>query len=383
MSGFIKTTTPQAAQPTPRELLRREQQRRTLRTVAIWILGPTVASAIYFAIIAPPDYESKFEITIRGSQPPTTSIISQLGITPGAGATTDPRMVVDFLHSGATVQLLRARFGFDQAYGRFSLDPFAGVNSEAPLERQVGFWKHKLKADYDSVANTITLSVSAYTPQDALRLAQGVLEASKDVEHTLNSQVQQGSYQLAAQQVAATKRDYEAAHDKLTKLQGNVNTLTIGAQAQEMVTLVGDIDTQLATLKVSQAAVEAAFKPDAPQSKAIESQIADLEKQRASAVGQAKTAPGSSAAEHDVLVQAALMDYEFAQKNYFAAEAALLAALPQNQSQSFVVSFIPPRLPEQSDYWKRFLNVIAVALASAVLLGVGALSYSVIKDHMQ
>jgi capsular polysaccharide transport system permease protein len=379
----MKTTTPQAAQPTPRELLRREQQRRTLRTVAIWILGPTVASAVYFAVIAPPQYESKFEITIRGAQPPQTSIVSQLGFTPGPGATTDPRMVVDFLQSAATVQLLRSKYGFDQAYSRFSLDPFAGIDPHTPMERQTAFWKHKLKADYDSAANTITLSVRAYSPEDALRLADGVLDASKDVEHTLNAQVQQGSYQLALQQVASTKHDYDAAHDKLTKLQGNVNTLTIGAQAQEMVSLVSDIDTQLATLKVSQAAVQAAFKPDAPQSKAVESQIADLEKQRTSAMGTAKTAPGPSSAEHDVLVQAALMDYQFAQKNYFAAEAALLAALPQNQSQSFVVSFVPPRLPEQSDYWKRFLNVIAVALASAVLLGVGALSYSVIKDHMQ
>lgn len=353
------------------------------RMMAIWVLGPAAASTIYYAVIAPPEFESKAEITIRGESPPATSLLSGLGITAGATATTDPRMVVDYLQSSAAVDLLRARFGFAQAYDRFSLNPFARLDPHAPIELATDYWDHKLKANYDSVANTISMTVRAYTPEDALRLANGALEASREVEHTLNAQVQHGSYQLATQQVNATKRDYDAAHERLTKLQGNVNTLTLGAEAQEMVSLVGSIDNQLATLKVSQAAVQAAFRPDAPQSKAVESQIADLEKQRAAAVAKARTAPGPPAAEHDVEVQAALMDYQFAQKNYFAAEAALLAALPQNQTQSFVVSFVPPRLPEQSNYWIRFLNVIAVTLASAVLLGVGVLGYSVIKDHMQ
>jgi capsular polysaccharide transport system permease protein len=100
-------------------------------------------------------------------------------------------------------------------------------------------------------------------------------------------------------------------------------------------------------------------------------------------MAKAKASPGPSQAEHDVEVQAALLDYQFAQKNYFAAESALVAAQPQNQNQSFVVAYIPPVMAEASDYWKRFLNVIAVALASALLLGAGSLAYSVIKDHLQ
>ena len=78
-----------------------------------------------------------------------------------------------------------------------------------------------------------------------------------------------------------------------------------------------------------------------------------------------------------------MLNYQFAQKNYFAAEAALVAAQPENQTQSFVVAFIPPELPETSDYWIRFLNVVAVAFASALLLGAGSLTYSVVKDHLQ
>ena len=100
-------------------------------------------------------------------------------------------------------------------------------------------------------------------------------------------------------------------------------------------------------------------------------------------MAKAEAAPGSSQAEHDVQVQAALLNFQFAQKNYLAAEGALIAAQPENQTQSFIIAYIPPGLPETSDYWLRFLNVIAIGFASALLLGAGSLIYSVIKDHLQ
>lgn len=212
---------------------------------------------------------------------------------------------------------------------------------------------------------------------------QGVLAEANKAENALTAEVQQGSLNLALAQVAATKKDYDAATREITNLTGNVNTLTISTETQEAVTLVGQIDAQLATLRVQQAGIQAAFQSNAPQAKSIAQQIAQLEAQRAAQIAKAKAAPGGPQAEHDIQVQAALLDYQFAQKNYFAAESALVAAQPQNQSGSFVVPYIPPILAETSDYWLQFLNVAAIAIASAILLGAASLAYSVIKDHLQ
>ena len=351
--------------------------------MAIWILGPTLVATVYYAVITPPQYETDTTFTIRGAQPPSTNLLAGLVIGSAPSSTTDPRLVVNYLISPAPIANLKANFGFSQAFDRFSLDPFAYLSPKSSLEWTTWFWNNHMKAAYDSTANDVTVQVFAYTPQESFRLAQGVLQAAKDVEDVLNKQVQQGSLNLALAQVAATKKDYDEATKRITALQGNVNTLTISTEASEAVALVASIDSQLATLKVSQAAVQAAFQPNAPQAKAVQQQIANLEGQRAQQIAKAKASPGESQASHDVQLQAALLDYQFAQKNYFAAEGALVAAQPQNQNASFVVPFIPPRLPEASDYWKRFLNVVAVALASVVLLGAGSLIYSVIKDHLQ
>ena len=376
-------TTPQASQPTPRELVRREQRRRALRSVAIWVLGPTLLATVYYAVITPPQYETDATFSIRGAQPASTGVLAGLGLVAPPGATTDPRLVVNYLISPAAISDLKAHYGFSQAFSHFSLDPFAYLSPNSSIEWTTWFWNNHMKAAYDSTSNDVNVQIYAYSPQESLRLAQGVLASAKAVEDVLNKEVQQGSLNLAIAQVASTKKDYDASTRKITALQGNVNTLTISVQGAEAVALVGQIDTQLATLKVSQAAVQASFNPNAPQSKSVAEQIANLEAQRTKEIAQAKTAPGTSQAEHDVEVQAALLDYQFAQKNYFAAESALVAAQPQNQNLSFVVPYIPPVLAEASDYWKRFLNVVAVALASVLLLGAGSLAYSVIKDHLQ
>jgi capsular polysaccharide transport system permease protein len=376
-------TTPQASQPTPRELVRREQRRRALRSVALWVLGPTLLATIYYAIITPPQYETDTSFSIRGAQPASSGVLAGLGLVTPAGTTTDPRLVVSYLMSPAAIADLKAHYGLSQAFSHFSLDPLAYLSPNSSIEWTTWFWNNHMKATYNSTNNDVDVAVNAYSPQESQRLAQGVLAEAKFVEDVLNKEVQQGSLNLAIAQVASTKKDYDAATKEITALQGNVNVLTISTEATEAVALVGQIDTQLATLKVQQAGVQAAFNPTSPQAKSIADQIATLEAQRTKDMALAKAAPGPSQAEHDIEVQAALLDYQFAQKNYFAAESALVASQPQNQNQSFVVAFIPPVMAEASNYWIRFLNVVAVALASVLVLGAGSLGYSVIKDHLQ
>jgi capsular polysaccharide transport system permease protein len=351
--------------------------------MATWVMGPVVLATIYYAIITPPQYTTSFAFTIRGQGGAAAGgiLVGLVGAT--APGTTDPQLVTNYLMSDAPLPRLRSTYGLAQAYDRFTLDPFAYLSPNATKEWTQWFWNTKMKVAYDTTAGDVNVLVNAYTPQESYRLALGVLDAARRAEDSLNALVAQGSLNLANEQVAYTKRDYDAATKKLTELQGNTNTVTISTDAAAAVSLVGQIDSQIASLQVSQAAVQAAFKPDAPQALALKEQIANLVAQRTKAEAGAKAAPGSPQAEHDVQVQAALLDYQFAQKNYFAAEGALVAAQPENQTQSFVVAYIPPELPETSDYWIRFLNVVAVGFASALLLGAGSLTYSVVKDHLQ
>jgi capsular polysaccharide transport system permease protein len=377
------TTTSQTSGPTSKEIARGEARQRVFRLMAFAVLGPTLASAVYFAVIAPPEYKATAEYTIRGRLQPAPQLLAGLGLAGAQNTFNDAYAVIDYLQSAKTIDLLRAKYRFNESYSRFTLDPTAYLSPKTPMEWVTRFWTRKFKGEYDANNNTTTITVAAYTPQDALRLAQGVLQAGTNVVDVLNAEVQKGSLVQAMQQVAKAKADYDESKRQLSELEGKVNALTYTIPTQEAEAEVTSIDSSLAQLNVNLGTASALYKPSAPQTKAIQSQIATLQAARARAMAKAKAAPGQAAAAHDVMIAAAQNDLQFAEKTYLTAQANLVAAQPENQDKDFVVVFMPPRLPEQSDYWERFLYVIAVFVASTVFFGIAGLSYSVIKDHIQ
>lgn len=144
------------------------------------------------------------------------------------------------------------------------------------------------------------------------------------------------------------------------------------------------LHTQIANLRAEHAAMLQTFQPNSPQAQAVQSKIAALEAERQRAVERALSAPGETLATSEVEARAILLDYEFAQRAYHAAVSALETSRRDSRAdEKYVVAYVPPELPQQSNYWSRLVNVVAVFFAAALLWGVGALSYSVLKEHLR
>ncbi|WP_220433114.1 hypothetical protein, partial [Raoultella terrigena] len=102
------------------------------------------------------------------------------------------------------------------------------------------------------------------------------------------------------------------------------------------------------------------------------------------AVAGAQSGPGAGAVGGQITSQATLIDYEFAQRQYQAALTAGEAARRQDVSdRKYVIAYVPPDLPQTNDRWSRMGNVLALLIACALIWGVGALTYSIIRDHME
>ena len=176
---------------------------------------------------------------------------------------------------------------------------------------------------------------------------------------------------------------YERTKREVAQIRGSSAMVLDQSESQTLQT-VTQLDSEIAKLRATQAANSATYQPGAPAVQATNAQIAALERARAQAIARAQSAPGASLAQSDVAAKAALLEYEFAQKSYYAALQASQAATGEARSdQRYIVAFISPRLPERSNYWPRLWNVLAIAFASALLVGTGMLTYSVVKDHMQ
>lgn len=365
-----------------RELRVAKRQQR-FRAVAVGILLPTLLVFVYYALFARPEYETEMKVTVQGLEQQSPDLLTGIGLPSITQSSNDGLVVVDFIESAELVRRLVDGYGFDLAYGQWSFDPFARVAPDSALESKTDFWRAQSVANYDTTSNVITIAVRAFTPEESLRLAEGVLAETEAVVNALNSRVQNEAVRVAEEELEERREEYNDARRSVIAARANRAT-TIESEAQQQIGLVGGIESQLANARVERAAAIAQFRPDSPQIRALDERIESLERQRAEAMAEIRGGPGVTEAVRDVSAQTALLDYEFAQQAYYAAIQARQSALNTRESERrYLVAFVPPRLPEVSNYWSRFANVFAVAVAAALFMAIGMLGYSVVKDHMQ
>ncbi|QLC23672.1 hypothetical protein HFP57_00590 [Parasphingopyxis algicola] len=369
---------------TPEEAADRHARRRLrFRFIAAGIVIPTVLVFVYYALLARPEYDTEMMFTIQGLEQQPPDLLGGIGLPAITTSTNDGLVVTEFVTSSALVRRLEESYGFDAAFSGWSFDPFASISSGAPIESKTEFWRGQVAAAYDSASKIITVNVRAYTSEDSLRLAEGVLTETENVVNALNGRVQDEAVRVAGEEVASRRDAYNEARQQVITSRANRAT-TLEGEAAQQVGLVGQIEGQLANARVERAAAIAQFRADSPQIRAMDERISALERQRVQALRDARGGFGVSEASRDVSAQTALLDYEFAQQAYYAAIQAERQAIAQRANERrYLVAIVPPRPAEISNYWARFANIIAFALAAALLMAIATLGYSVVKDHME
>ncbi|WP_122467515.1 MULTISPECIES: hypothetical protein [Brevundimonas] len=364
----------------------RTLRRRTIlaRSALVVILGPALIYFLYLLLLAPPQYTATAAYAVRGAQSGGGDALSAIGLVGATSTSTDARIVDDFIRSPAMVEKLRARFGFNEAYSRPTLDPFSYLPRNAPLERATNFWRDKVEMSFDPATSATTVQIAAYRAEDALRLTNGVLMLGEELVNTMSDRAMSDLSAAARQEIERKRTEYETARDRLAALQGTRSSVDVNTPQEQAAGLVGALDSQLAAKRTELASATQIYQPSAPQIRQLRQEIAALEGERARAVSAAMSSPGEGAAAGQIEAQAVLMDYEFAQTAYQSALAAGEAARRQDMTdRKYVIAYVPPELPQTNDRWSRLSNVLALLIASALIWSIGALTYSIIRDHME
>ena len=363
------------------------RRRRILlaRSAVLFVFVPTVLYALYLILLAPAQYQTTTAFAVRGAETSSADALGLLGISAPTSNTLDARIVEEYIRSHALVEGLRAEYGFNEAYSRFTLDPFSVLPRSASSERATQFWRSRVRIRHDAASQSTVVEVRAFTPGDSLRLSEGVLALSEDLVNRMSDRAMTDLMEAAQREIARERSEYEAARDRLAEYQGlRFSGVDVATPAQQAMALVGNLDSQLAAKRTELATMIQTYQPDAPQLTGLRREIAALEAERARAVQQAMTTPGEQASGRQIEAQAVLMDYEFAQQAYMRALQASESVRRQAiNDRKYVVAYIPPREPEESDWWRRLGSIFAVLIGSALVWGVGALIYSIIRDHME
>ena len=185
------------------------------------------------------EFTSTASFTVRGAQQQPQDMLGLAGLAAPTEASTDARIVADYIRSSAMVQALRRSAGFNEAYSRFSLDPAAQISPRAAIETATAFWRHKVKVTSELNSGATTFSVRAYRPADAKRLADGVLAATERTVNSLSTRPMGNLQQVNLDEVERTKAEFEAVKNRLAEFQGTTAVIPTAAPVTQALNLVG------------------------------------------------------------------------------------------------------------------------------------------------
>jgi len=152
------------------------------------VLVPTALAAGYYFLLAADQYVAEFRFALRTVEPARAEIggILQGNIAPSPVGV-DSYAVVQYLGSRDVIDELGKSLDLREMFSRPESDWLARLQLPVSIEELVRYWKGQVDAFYDITNGTIAVRTRAFTPDDALRLAQAILGSAEQLVNDLSA----------------------------------------------------------------------------------------------------------------------------------------------------------------------------------------------------
>jgi len=355
----------------------------------IWfwaIVGlPTLIAGVYFFGIASDLYMSEVKFVVRGpTKSPVSAIGAMLGGASGSAASEDTFVVHDYLMSRDAVRRLEQEDDLRNLLSR----PEGDLITRFP---GIWFWRKDFEALYyayarfvsveiDNGSGVSTLQVKAYRPEDAQRVARGLLTFSEQLINTLNERARRDALAVFQREVDTTEQQIAQIQTQLTAYRVKQKMLDPKSAAAGPIELLAQMNAQLANSK-GQLAEIIKNSPNSPHIPLVRTRIDSLEKliadERAKVTGD------------DNSVATALSEYErldvqrmLGEKTLASAFTSLEAArLEAQRQQLYLETIAQPNLADYPLFPRRFSSFATVVVSCLLLYGIAWLLVAGVREH--
>lgn len=380
---------PALVHPAPAAAPPRQPGRRRMHlwSFGVCVVAPLTLAAIYWLGIASDQYVSEFRFMLRTAEEPerapdwlSTANAAQ------SQAALESRMLVEYVASRAIVDDVGKTLDLRKLYASPAADWWSRLPDPAPVEVLVDYWRTRVDAFYDPGDSTIVISARAFSPQDALAVAEAVVAACEKVVNDVSLQMRRDALRQSEAEVADTEKGLAAVLNEIRDFRDRQGVIdpgkTADANAETAARLQEDIvraNTRLQTLR-------AYMHDTSPTIAVLKAQIRSLEAQRralAAGIANPKPAPGDASSSAVGAFEALENRRRFAEDAYHhALEGLDRARADAGRQQVYIASFVPPSLAEAALYPRRWRAIGIVALVSFGAWAIGSLTLQSIRDHL-
>lgn len=350
----------------------------------VCVAVPTSLALLHFGLLASDVYVSESRFVVRSPKKPAASGLGVLLESTGfANASDEVRAAQGYILSRDGLRavegdgLARRAWANDRIFLLDRFDPF-GIDSSS--EELFLYYKGKVGADYDRETGITTLTVRAFSADDAEAINRRLLEQAEALVNQLNDRSQGDLVRYAEREVAEAQGKARTAALALASYRNRAGVIDPERQATVQLQMISKLQDELigARMQLLQLTKAADQNPQIPLLKV---RIAGLQSAIAEQMGEVAGGSGSLSAAA-AQYQRLQLEREFADRQLAAALATLQDARNEARRQrAYVERIAQPSRPDDAMEPRRIRGILSVLIAGLVAWGVLSMLLAGVREH--
>jgi capsular polysaccharide transport system permease protein len=368
----------------------RRSARRLLRVNKLFLLTvliPTTVATLYFAFLANDVYVSESEFVVRKPQQQTMtglgSLLQSTGLSQGSE---DVYSVQEFLSSRDALEKLDQQFALRRSYGSAKIDwlhRFSSVDGDQSFEALLRYYKrHVVETDLDTSSSILTLTVRAFSADEAYRMNEALLEMSEDLVNRMNQRSRDDLVKLASADVELAERQAKSAVEAVSSFRNGNSLFDPERQSGLQLETIGKLQEELIATQNQIADVKAVAGRN-PQIPVLQNRTdvlqGAIDAETAKVAGDNQSLSTKSADYDGVM-----LERDFAAKRLELALMSLQTAREDALKQQLYLERIAqPNKPDVAIEPKRVRNIVATFVLGLIGWGILSLLLAAVKEHAE
>jgi capsular polysaccharide transport system permease protein len=358
--------------------------RRLNRLFLATVVIPTFLAIAYFGLIASDVYVSESRFVVRSPEKQSTGALGLVLKSAGFSNTGDEIYAVqdyalsrDALHDLNKSGLVTKAFSnpYVDPINRFGLFPFS--RSFEDLYRYYG---SMVKTDHDTSSSITTLTVRAYTADDAYALNQRILSLSETLVNELNARGRNDLIGYAQKEVSDAEQRARSAAVALSAYRNQEAIVDPEKQAQVQLQLVSKLQDELIATQ-GQLVQLRAFTPQNPQIEVLQARVSSLngaiQKETSDVAGSNQSLAGKL-----VRYQRLSLESQFADRQLASAMASLEEARNDaRRKQIYLERIVQPNHPDIAIEPRRMRSIFATFVLGLVAWAILTMLLAGLREH--
>ncbi|WP_312408546.1 capsule biosynthesis protein [Rhizobium sp.] len=357
-----------------------------LLTLLIVVI-PNVGAIVYYGYLASDQYESETRLTVRSS---TAALgkdqLAKVTGLPAAKIVQDTLIVTNFIDSGEMVATLSQDDVLRKVYGRESIDFWARLPADAKAEELLDYWSGMVSTAVSPKSGIVTVTVKAFSADEAQSVLRKVLEASENVVNNVNDRIWKDVIVTAQDNLKHAASQLQASRERLQTARNRAGILNVGGASKMITELLGSLQKDLLDLQQKYVSQSGIVSANAPQMRVLDREIKSKQQQVEELKAElAGTAPSATQNLADVAFDMSQLELEqnLAERQFAASVKSLeQVQFVSKQQLIYLDTFLAPTRADAAEYPRRVFWIGCIFIVSLGIWGLAVGLLSTVRSRI-